>query len=260
MASSTFPGHLLRIGRNEHAIQLAKRRLNKLRSTNPKAKQPKLNDGDGIFGQRTELRVEQFQRRHGLGVDGIIGPETWAALFSEPRFHPSERALPHVVVRHNVVCQSSRTSPIQLIVVHDTQGPNVEGVGDLVGLGNYFDRVATQASSHVATDEDGTSARYVPDERKAWHVVAFNSMALGIEQVGFAAQAKWLDAEVDETARWVAHWSHRWDIPMVRSTRHGVCTHSDLGAAGGGHTDPGPAYPFERMLSRARHFYALQEV
>jgi hypothetical protein len=35
-------------------------------------------------------------------------------------------------------------------------------------------------------DEDGNSARYVSDERKAWAQAFFNPIALSIEQIGFA--------------------------------------------------------------------------
>jgi lysozyme family protein len=35
---------------------------------------------DGIFGKGTKRAVKRFQRRHRLGVDGIVGPVTWAAL------------------------------------------------------------------------------------------------------------------------------------------------------------------------------------
>ena len=35
---------------------------------------------DGDFGWRTEMAVKQFQRQHGLRVDGIVGPATWATL------------------------------------------------------------------------------------------------------------------------------------------------------------------------------------
>lgn len=35
---------------------------------------------DGIFGAVTEAVLREFQRRHGLVPDGIIGPRTWAVL------------------------------------------------------------------------------------------------------------------------------------------------------------------------------------
>ena len=35
---------------------------------------------DGIFGPVTTAAVEQFQGYSGLAVDGIVGPDTWAAL------------------------------------------------------------------------------------------------------------------------------------------------------------------------------------
>jgi hypothetical protein len=259
MAKSTFPGTLSE-GATKPPVKTLKNRLNAIRSTTKTANQPHLHEDDH-FGQLTELRVEQFQRHHNLAVDGVVGPGTWAKLFAEPIAHITvngERAFPNVVVRHNVVCQSSRAAPISLIVVHDTEGANIHGIADLQGLGNFFNNPAVEASSHVATDADGTSARFVDDTHKAWHVAAFNSIALGIEQIGFASQGSWPDAQLRETARWIAYWSHRWKIPLTFSTSHGVCRHSDLGVAGGGHHDPGGNFPFQHTLDLAAHYAALQ--
>ncbi len=42
-----------------------------------------LGPADGIFGPRTESAVLAFQSDHGLSVDGVVGSETWGALFDE---------------------------------------------------------------------------------------------------------------------------------------------------------------------------------
>jgi len=159
-------------------------------------------------------------------------------------------------VRMNVACQSSRggTRP-KLTVLHDTEGANVPGsIRDLQGLGAWFNRPSTQASSHVGVDSDGYAARYVKDGAKAWTQAAFNPQSLSIEQIGFASQTTWPELQLKKTAMYVAYWSKKYDIPIRRSTTHGVCEHQHLGALGGGHRDCGPRYPFDRVLTMARKY------
>lgn len=172
------------------------------------------------------------------------------------------RVTPHVVVRRNVRNQSSRNGvKPKLIVVHATESSNRPGSSDLAAIGEWFDNPASQASSHVCTDADGNSARYVLDDKKAWHCAGFNSVSLGIEQVGRAAQDSWTRDELRETARWIARWSKRHGIPIRKGevrggqvTKSGVLRHSELGVVGGGHSDPGGGYPLHAVLNLARFY------
>lgn len=158
-------------------------------------------------------------------------------------------------VKMNVACQSSRNGVRpRRIVLHDTEGANIVGIRDLAGLGGYFDRIVTQASSNVANDAEGNSARFVPDARKAWAQASYNPDSLSVEQIGFASQTSWSEPQLRSTAKWIAYWSKKYGIPIVFSTVHGVCQHSDLGVAGGNHKDCGPKYPFERVLTMARGY------
>jgi N-acetylmuramoyl-L-alanine amidase len=156
-------------------------------------------------------------------------------------------------IERTVRNQSSRRGlKPRIIVLHTTEGHNRPGLVDLHGLVSFFDNPNNQVSSHIANDAEGNDARMVPDEAKAWTQAAFNSISLSIEQIGQAAQTHWPDSQLQNTAKWIAHWSHKWGIPITASTKHGVCQHRELGAAGGGHHDCGDNYPFGRVLAMAR--------
>ncbi len=169
------------------------------------------------------------------------------------------RLHPNVRVSHPSPNVSSRggVTP-RLIVIHATAGHNRPGISDLQALGGWFGQARSRVSSHVATDNEGNSARFVNDTDKAWHCMAFNRLSLGIEQVAPGDGTEITDAMYLETARWVAQWSRRYNIPIrvgARNggtlTRTGVLRHSDLGSPGGGHADPG-RYDEHKMLSYAR--------
>lgn len=173
---------------------------------------------------------------------------------------------PYERVRMNVACQSSRhgAEPL-LITIHSTEGNNVpDSVRDLEGLGEFFDRLSTQASSHVAVDADGYSAKYVPDEQKAWTQAYFNPVCLSIECIGRAAQAKklWTPEQYDKVARYIAYWSVEYDIPIGKGrvsqngqvTKKGVIRHSELGHLGGDHHDPGSNFDLAHVNKLARQY------
>lgn len=171
------------------------------------------------------------------------------------------RLKPNIVIAHEVCNQSARDSgaKIQLLVLHSTESHNRPGDSDLAAIAAYFDNPGAQASSHVVIDGDGHSARCVSDDRKAWTCAGFNSVSLNVEQIGIAAEGDWPKTELDECARWLARWSIKHDVPLQRGevsgsrvVKPGVVTHKQLGAIGGGHVDPGDAYPVGKVIDRAK--------
>lgn len=167
-------------------------------------------------------------------------------------------------VRNNGGYRSTKI--IKLIVLHTTEGHDRKGIEDIEGLGTFFNNPAVKASSHVAVDGEGYSARYVPDTMKAWTQGYYNGVSLSVEQVGFAKWSRWFwvnrrDPQLQKTAKYIAYWSKKYDIPIRKGkvkggdvTRSGIMRHSELGALGGNHSDPGKGYPMHSVLTMARRY------
>lgn len=172
------------------------------------------------------------------------------------------RTEPKVVIEVTTEnCSSRAGAKPAIIVLHSTESSNRSGASDLAGVASWFRNPAARASAHVIVDAEGQSARVVRDVLKSWACAGYNAVSLNIEQIGYASQGRWADAEIDEAARWIAHWSRKWRIPIRkgrtlggRVIRKGVVTHSSLGTIGGGHSDPGKGYPLRKVLRRAKRF------
>lgn len=129
---------------------------------------------------------------------------------------------------------SKRSTPVDLIVIHDTEG-------GYQGAVSWFSQAKSKVSAHFVLREDGAEAtQMVHLDDKAWHAVVFNSRSIGIEMAGFASKGfgaselqaaativAWLLKEYNLPAQWAHHGSGP-----------GFTSHFDLGAAGGGHQDP----------------------
>ena len=85
MAPSTMSGELLRSGSTGRRCATCSSG-SPPRATCPSATRP------GVFGTPTEASVRAFQDARGIRVDGIVGPETWAALV-ESGFALGDRLL-----------------------------------------------------------------------------------------------------------------------------------------------------------------------
>lgn len=123
-------------------------------------------------------------------------------------------------------------SPVNLIVLHDTEG-------GYEGSVSWFKNPHSQVSAHVVVKEDGSEAtQMVPYSKKAWHCAAFNSRSIGIELAGYFNHES--DKQLRVAARIVAFFLHKYKLPAhaVGQSGAGYTRHRDLGAAGGGHHDP----------------------
>jgi len=74
-----YPGFLIRRGMSGDDVRTIQRMLNRIRTRFPQISPAPLAV-DGVFGPLTENAVMNFQRLAGIGVDGIVGPISWARM------------------------------------------------------------------------------------------------------------------------------------------------------------------------------------
>ena len=144
---------------------------------------------------------------------------------------------------------------VRLVVVH-----TAEGSRNFRDLGAFFANPASQVSSQTGIDDTpGQIGEYVKRDAKPWTQGNANPYSTATELCAFA---KWDAAEwsrhpvmLDNCRQWIAEECAYFGIPMVKLTaaqaqggQAGVCGHVDLGAAGGGHWDPGPDFPWSQVL------------
>jgi putative peptidoglycan binding protein len=147
---------------------------------------------------------------------------------------------------------------VRLIVLHTAEGSRT-----IESLGNFFASSSSGVSSHAgADDKPNTIGEYVARSNKAWTQANANPVAVSLELCAFAA---WTPAEwnahpnmLANCAAWIAEEAAAFGIPLVKltpqqaqSNGRGVCQHVDLGSWGGGHTDCGPNFPMDSVISMA---------
>ena len=130
--------------------------------------------------------------------------------------------------------QRDGSSKVDLIVLHDCEGTYAASVA-------WFLMRESQVSAHFVIREDGEEAtQQVHLADKAWAVCAFNSRSVSIEMAGYA-KSGYSPALLQAAADVAAYLASHLQIP-IRHARGGVgpgiCSHAELGAAGGGHSDP----------------------
>ncbi len=178
-------------------------------------------------------------------------------------------AVPNPVTRQQISPnRHSGGRDVDWIVIH-TQ----EGSGTARSITDYLCRPAAQVSYNAVCD-DRETVLVVPWDQNPWSAMNANTRGDHILMAGSFAgwsRDKWLspdardgkneDLQLTRTAALVAWRCAVRDIPiryvggrgMPKSP--GVCGHVDFGQWGGGHTDPGPNFPWGELISRAISIY-----
>jgi N-acetyl-anhydromuramyl-L-alanine amidase AmpD len=129
---------------------------------------------------------------------------------------------------------SERGSKVDILVLHDCEGGYAASI-------NWFLMERSQVSAHYVVNDDGSEATLmVPLDKKAWAVCAFNSRSVSVEMAGYESKG-YNPALLSAAATMFAYLASYLHIP-IRHARGGIgpgiCSHYDLGAAGGNHSDP----------------------
>jgi hypothetical protein len=164
--------------------------------------------------------------------------------------------------------QSRNGTAVRVLAVHTTEGTSYTAAG-------LRDADWWTGSSHAIAD---TRTLLTPAEgcvsydRASWTLRSGNPWSDNIELVAMAGwtRAQWLERPglLDNCARWLADRSTARGIPLVKLTPaqyraggRGVIGHHDhtVGYADGTHWDPGPNFPWDIVLDKARGFAANEE-
>lgn len=79
-STSVHPLAVLRRNSTGDDVRFLQEQLNTIKFFRPSSTLPLLA-ADGLFGPMTESAVKLFQNAEGILVDGIVGTQTWSALF-----------------------------------------------------------------------------------------------------------------------------------------------------------------------------------
>lgn len=136
----------LKIGSRGAEVKMLQRKLNLI--------------DDGIFGKITDEAVRDFQKKHGLTVDGIVGPKTWAQMGAA-----ATRVINKIIVHCSATAEGKDYTTAQIKQWHLARGFSDIG---------YHYVVYRDGSVHVGRSESKVGA----------HCTGYNSHSIGVCYVG----------------------------------------------------------------------------
>jgi len=156
------------------------------------------------------------------------------------------------------------------LVIHDMESANYNGAAE--GVGVWFEQLRSGASTQFGVDNNSIQ-QYLGLRTIPWGAPGANLNGVHIEQMGVASWThdQWLaraKPTIERTAWLLGHLHvklqkngvnvplRRLTLADIRAHNHGVVTHHQITDAlpGGSHTDPGPGYPMDYLIKRARYW------
>ena len=125
---------------------------------------------DGIFGRLTEEAVKEFQAKHGLEPDGVVGPKTWALIQGDPVLKKSTRSINEIIVHCTASYEGNPMTVEQIRRMHIRE----RGWSDI----GYHYVVYLDGTIHNGRDVNITGA----------HCTGHNTHSIGVVYVGGLAK------------------------------------------------------------------------
>jgi hypothetical protein len=106
---------------------------------------------DGDFGPTTERLVKEWQKKHGLVADGIVGDKTWDAMMQDSR--ANDKVIGSGVVYNPIAKHITRLDnrKVEYLVIHYTAGGSSAGDSETKTRNVFLNR---NASADFVVDDD----------------------------------------------------------------------------------------------------------
>lgn len=153
------------------------------------------------------------------------------------------------------VATHGRQTPVRG-VVHDTECGDLPGTQEITGVVNFWRRQNQGLGAELMIDADGNSGLCANPDEICWAVAGRNTGSFHVELIGWAKLKRWQwlkrRRQLDKLARWMAWMDLEYGIDLRRDPDYGWSGHRDQPHAN--HSDPGPGFPWDKVLRSARKY------
>ncbi|HPD31199.1 MAG TPA: immunoglobulin domain-containing protein [Phycisphaerae bacterium] len=131
------------------------------------------------------------------------------------------------------------------IVIHVAEG-------SAAGTISWFKNCSSGVAAHYVMDEAGAIWQMVCERHVGYHIVCYNSRAIGIEHEGYTADPSHPEAMYQASANWARDVCNRWGIPKQKArSAPGIVGHADVSECVRctDHMDPGHGWDWGHYMA-----------